>query len=180
MRKADRYDFTAHADEQREVMLAASKSLMTGRNAITSTVITLTLTILAGVGGMAIVAVITSWLDINATWWMLVGWLAGGGLYLLSFRLLHRELAKQSSQRPLHQVPQSLVFDETGVTYLAGSATWSTPWEIVDSVVETQRTITVVVAGIAFGLPKTAVGDKAECDRLIVDLQAQIDSRRNA
>lgn len=180
MRAPDRFEFTVKAIEQREVILAASKMLMKGRNAIKSSTITLSLMVLAGLGGMALAAALTAFLDVSPTWWMIVGWLAGAGLYLCSFQLLYSAISRVITTLPLNQVPQALIFDEIGMTYEAGPATWKTPWHLIDGVVETKLTITIVIGGIAFGLPKSAVGDAAAIDTLVGDIHLQIESSRNA
>jgi hypothetical protein len=44
---------------------------------------------------------------------------------------------------------------------------------MIDGVLNTKRCIVISVAGIAFVLPKDAVGDSLAVEALIADLQAQ-------
>lgn len=176
MRAPDRFEFIVEASHQREGMLAASKTLMTGRNAVLSGIITMLLTALAGFGGMALVTFITTLLNVSPTWWMLVGWFAGGALYLCSFQLLYSEMARCITKRALHTAPQALSFDATGMTYEAAPAVWTTPWAMIDDILETKQTITISVSGVAFVLPRKAVGDSDAVSALIKDLKAQIEN----
>ena len=174
MRAPDRFEFTVEAPHQREGMVAASKALMKGRNAILSGVLTMAITVLAGLGGMALVTFGATLLNVSPTWWVLLGWFAGGALYLVSFQLLYSEIAREITKRPLHRAPQAISFDQTGVTYEAGTATWTTPWAMIDEVIETKQTLTISVSGVAFALPKSAVGDDDAVADLLTDLKAQI------
>lgn len=164
MRAPDRFEFTVQARHQREAMLAASKALMKGRNALVSHAITAALTILTGLGGAAIAALIARWADASTSWAMLTGWIAGSGLYLVSFQLLYNELARSIANRALHRPVQVITFNETGMIYDAAPSVWTILWSQIDDVVTTKQTITIVVADIAFGLPKSAVGD-GRCGR---------------
>ena len=174
MRATDHFEFAANPIEQSEAMFSASKALIKGRHAILNIFVTLVLTILTGLGGMAIATVLASWADVNPSWWVILGWFAGGAFFLGSYRLLYGHLAKRITLSPLHQAPQSLSFDVDGMTYGAANASWFTPWAMIDQVIETKRTITVIVAGTAFGLPKTAIGDADAVAALFSDIQEQL------
>lgn len=174
MRTPDRFEFTATARNNSEAMIAVSKALQKGRYKVMAIIFTLILTTLTGLGGMALATLIASFLDINPSWWMVIGWFAGGAFYLMSFPILYREMSKQITMCALHQVPQAITFDEVGITYEALPAIWKTPWSMVDDILETKQTITVVVAGISFALPKASVGDADAVAALLNDLKAQI------
>ncbi|MCF2871211.1 YcxB family protein [Octadecabacter sp. G9-8] len=175
MRAPDRFEFTTQASHQREGMLIASKALMKGQNALVSAILTISIAVLCGLGGMALVTFVASMFDFSPAWWVLLGWFAGGGLYLASFQILYSQMAHVISQRALHHAPQAITFDEMGLTYEATPARWTTPWSMIDAIHETKQTITISVSGIAFTLPKNAVGDEGAVTRLITDLKAQIE-----
>ncbi len=174
MRAPDRYEFTVQAKHHLEAMLAASKAMMKGGNMVVSIAMNAALTVLSGLGGMAAVTALAAWMDLNPSWWVIVGWFAGGALYLGSNNVLYRGFAERLARMKLNQQPQVMTFDEQGLTFEAGPAKWVTPWAIIDSVVETKQTVTVIVAGISFALPKTAVGDAAAVSSLIAGINAQI------
>lgn len=174
MRTRDRFEFDAIPHHLREGMMAASQSLLKGRRKTVTALLGIALTTLTAFGAMAIAVFIAHAWAIDATWFAMLGLLAGGGLYIGSQNLLYNEMTQETCQRALHCAPQALVFDDAGVTYEAGSATWFTPWAMIDDVFETRKTITISTAGIALVLPKDAVGDAALVDRLIEDLKAQI------
>lgn len=176
MRDPIRFEFTTSPASTRETMLAATKDLYKGRRSLPSILITLVLTVLSGLGGLALASAIVAWFDANPSWWMLVGWFAGGAFYLSSTKILYTELANLVTKRPLQRASQAMSFDAEGLTYEAGAAVWTTPWHLIDAVVDSKNMLSVVVAGISFGLPKDVIGDEDTVATLLSDLQAQIDN----
>ena len=174
MRASETYAFDTEPALLREAMLAASKTMVRGRHKLVSFLITAGVTILAGLGGMAVVTAIAQSYGASPTWWALIGWFAGGGLYLVSFQLLYREVALYSAGRRLHTAPQSITFDEHGMTYRAGAAQWFSPWAMIDGIVPTRHTVTLSIAGVAFPIPNDAIGDDADVKALVADLRAQL------
>lgn len=175
MRAPDYFEFTNSPGLVREAMIAATKSVYRKRRAGSSILITVVITILACFGGMAVAVLITNMAGISQTWWMAVGAIAGVAVYLSSNQVLYSELSGLVTKTPLNRAAQSMAFDAQGVTYKAGDAVWSTPWHLVDAVVESKNTLVIVVSGMSFPIPKTAIGDTATVQTLLADLKAQID-----
>lgn len=155
-------------------MLAASKTLMKGTRKVPSAILTNILTLLCGLGGIAVLVLSAQYFDFNATPYFVVALLIGGGLYLLSFQILYYEMARHICDKPMNQGQQVITLDQAGVTYEGTSTHWVTPWAMIDDVVKTRNTVALVAGGIGFAIPRDAIGDKAAVDQLIADINEQI------
>lgn len=154
--------------------MTAGAALMKGRWKALSMVLGIVITVLVGLGGMALVYYIAGLLGANPTWWVLVGWFAAGGLFLVNQNWIVRIMAAQSAKAAMHQGRQVIAFDQAGVHYETGDLRWLTPWSMIDQVVATKRTVTLIAGGIAFSVPKETVGDNDAVEALVSDLKEQI------
>ena len=169
-----RFDFTLTLVQQRRAMVAAGQALMTLPDQIIQGAIGGILALLTGLGVASVLLLLTPPDPSRTAMVVFVAIISGGALFIAASQIGYRLLARRVHDQPFQRGPQSLIFDEDGVTSLSGGAKWVTPWDLVTAVRKTRDLITVSVGGIAFALPTSAVGGPTEVDALMQDLKSRI------
>ncbi len=178
MRDMQRFEFTADEKQLAEAIAAGSRSLLTTPDRIVSIATTLMVTLFSGLGGLSIAVVLADWAFDGLGWAGVAGMLIGAGTYLFSLTHQYAAIVRGVTHSPLNLAPQAIAFDDAGLTYEAGPAVWKTPWAMIDTVLDTKTTITLVVGGITFALPKALVGDADAGAALLADLRARVETAR--
>lgn len=174
MRDMQRFEFITDEKQLAEAIAAGSRSLLTPKDKLVSNTTTLIVTLLSGLGGLSIAVVLANWASDGLGWAGVAGLLIGGGIYLFNLTHQYAAIVRGVTHSPLNLAPQAIAFDNAGLTYEAGPAVWKTPWAMVDTVLDTKATITFVVGGITFALPKPLVGDADAVAALLADLRKRL------
>lgn len=126
-----------------------------------------------GVGGAGIVTIILLYgLDaVNTLVIFLVAVPAAWATWTFYHRCMWRTMYVRILESPLYSQPMTYSFDETGFQASSDGANWQMEWPIVDNVIADRGSIFLLVGGVIYIVPATAI-DGETCAVLMNSIDA--------